>query len=194
MEAFESFVALAMEDEGLVVSSGVKFPVTRRTAKAQHEETQTHGFEVDLVAANAHKLVLTSVKSFFGSRGVVAEHVEGSAGGTPARLYALLNDPEVRAQVIDGACKRYGYDTSQVEMRLYVGRFAAPAKGTNEQRVREWAAATEAGSGPIKVYGVAEVVEIVRRVASSKQYRDDAALVALKVLDATGHLKPLPPS
>lgn len=182
-----------MEDEGLVVSSAVKFPVTRRTAKARHEETQTHGFEVDLVAANAQKLVLASVKSFFGSRGVVAEHVDGSTGGTEARLYALLNDPEVRTQVIGGACKRYGYDTSQVEMRLYVGRFAAPAQGTNEQRVRDWAAATEVGNGPIKVYGVAEVVEIVRRVASSKQYRDDAALVALKVLEAAGHLKPLPP-
>jgi hypothetical protein len=194
MEAFESFVALAMEDEGLVVSSAVKFPVTRRTAKAQHEETQTHGFEVDLVAANASKVVLASVKSFFGSRGVVAEHVDGTAGGAEARLYALLNDPDVRSQVVAGACERYGYAESQVEMRLYVGRFAAPSKGENERRVRAWAATTEVGSGPIKVYGVKEVVATVRRVASSKQYRDDAGLVALKVLDAAGHLKPLAPS
>lgn len=190
MEAFESFVALAMEDEGLVVSSAVKFPVTRLTAKKQHQETQTHGFEVDLVAANASKLVLASVKSFFGSRGVVAQHVDGSAGGSQARLYALLNDTVVRDQVVSGACARYGYDEQQVELRLYVGRFASPVKGENEQRIRDWAAGTKVGSGPIKVIGVRDVVDVVRRVAASKQYRDDPALVALKVLEAAGHLTP----
>jgi len=91
MESFESFVALALEDEGLVVSEAVKFRVKRRTAKTSHEETQTHGFEVDLVGARADRLVLATVKSFFGSRGVVADHVTGR-GGTPAqqRLYAFL--------------------------------------------------------------------------------------------------------
>lgn len=191
MEAFESFVALAMEDEGLVVSSAVKFPVTRRTVKTQHQETQTHGFEVDLVAANADKLVLASVKSFFGSRGVVADHVDGSAGGPNSRLYALLHDTVVRDQVVSGACERYGYREDQIELRLYVGRFAAPSKGENEQCIRDWAATTKVGSGPIQVIGVKEVVEVVRRVAAIKQYRDDPALVALKVLDAAGHLTPL---
>jgi hypothetical protein len=190
VEAFESFVALAMEDEGLVVSSSVKFPVKRRTAKAMHEETQTHGFEVDLVAANANKLVLASVKSFFGSRGVVAEHVDGT-GGEHTRLYAMLNDPDVRGQVVAGACERYGYTPDRLEMRLYVGRFAGPTRGVNEKGVRDWAATTIVGGGPIKVVGVADVVDIVRRLASSKQYRDDPALVALKVLDAAGHLREL---
>lgn len=190
MEAFESFVALAMEDEGLVVSSAVKFPVKRRTAKAMHKETQTHGFEVDLVAANANCLVLASVKSFFGSRGVVAEHVDGT-GGQNSRLYAMLNDPEVRDQVVAGACARYGYTADQLEMRLYVGRFAGPTNGVNEKGVRDWAAKTIVGGGPIAVHGVNDVVTTVRRVASSKQYRDDPALVALKVLDAAGHLKAL---
>lgn len=193
MEAFESFVALAMEDEGLVVSSAVKFPVTRRTAKTQHEETQTHGFEVDLVAANADTLVLASVKSFFGSRGVVAADVDGSTGGAKSRLYALLNDADVRGQVLAGACARYGYRPEQVELRLYVGRFAAPSRGDNEQRIRDWAASTIVGSGPIKVVGVEEVVKVVRRVAASKQYRDDPALVALKVLEAAKQLTPLEP-
>lgn len=187
-------MALAMEDEGLVVSSAVKFPVTRRTAKSSHAETQTHGFEVDLVGANAKRLVLASVKSFFGSRGVVASHVDGSSGGDKARLYALLNDVEVRTQVLAAAANRYGYAENQVELRLYVGRFAGPTKGENERAVRDWARATIVGGGPIKVVGVAEVVDVVRRVASSKQYRDDAALVALKVLDAAGQLKPLPPA
>jgi len=98
MEAFESFVAVALEAEGLVVSGSVKFAVTRRTRKAQQVEVQTHGFEVDLVAANAERLVLTTVKSFFGSRGVVAEHVTGASGDAKARLYALLNDEDVRRQ------------------------------------------------------------------------------------------------
>jgi hypothetical protein len=43
---------------------------------------------------------------------------------------------------------------------------------------------------PIKVVDVDEVVARVRQVASKKQYRDNAALVALKVLDAAGALKP----
>lgn len=53
MEAFESFVALALEGEDLFVSEAVKFPVTRQTAKAAYAETQTHGFEVDLVRGQA---------------------------------------------------------------------------------------------------------------------------------------------
>ncbi len=39
MEALESFVALALEDEGFVVSEVVKFPVTRPTAKVEYIET-----------------------------------------------------------------------------------------------------------------------------------------------------------
>ena len=43
MEAFEAFVAIALENEGLVVSEAIKFPVQRPTKKAIHEEIQTHG-------------------------------------------------------------------------------------------------------------------------------------------------------
>lgn len=45
MEAFEQFVAVALEaegglgsDAGLVVSSAVKFPVRRQTKKTGHQE------------------------------------------------------------------------------------------------------------------------------------------------------------
>jgi hypothetical protein len=182
-----------MAEEGLVVSSAVKFPVRRPVGKATRAETQTHGFEVDLVGANATKLVLASVKSFFGSRGVVAKHVDGTADGRWTRRYALLNDSDVRSQVVAGACQRYGYLENQVALRLYVGRFAAPTKGDDERAVRAWAAKQIVGSGPIEVIGVEDVVNIVRRVAAHKQYRDDAALVALKVLDAAGHLKDMAP-
>ena len=144
VEAFESFVAIAREAEGFVVSEAVKFPVTRQTAKTAYEESQTHGFEVDLVGARSDRLVLATVKSFFGSRGVVSDHVIGT---TPKvrlkKRYALVNDPSVRRTVIATAAKRYGYKTGQVELRLYVGRFAAPKHGTHERAIRHWAAAAE---------------------------------------------------
>ncbi len=69
MEAFEAFVALALEDEGLVVSESVKFPVRLRTRRQDQDEIQTHGYEVDLVGACADRLVLASVKPCLGSRG-----------------------------------------------------------------------------------------------------------------------------
>jgi hypothetical protein len=192
MEAFESFVALALEGEGLVVSEAVKFPVTRQTAKAAYPETQTHGFEVDLVAARADKLVLATVKSFFGSRGVVADHVLAETTNSAARrLYALINEPVVRDAVVAGACARYSYRPDQVEIRLYVGKFAGTMVGEHERRVREWCAKQHVGSGPIIVVGLQEVAIAARRVAGSKQYRDNPALVAIKVLDAARMLTPL---
>jgi hypothetical protein len=162
MEAFEQFVALAMESEGLVVSGALKFPVTRQTRKAAYAEFQTHGFEVDLVGARRDRLVLATVKSFFGSRGVVAEHVRGEiSDGKADALYALLNDLVIRSAVVAGAAKRFGFTLDQVEVRFYVGKFAGKAS---------------------------EVVAIVREVALSKQYRDNPVLATLKVLDATGSL------
>ncbi len=50
------------EDGRLVVSEAIKFPVTRQTAKTSHGETQTHGFDVDLVGARRDRLVLATVK------------------------------------------------------------------------------------------------------------------------------------
>lgn len=188
MEAFESFVALTMEDDGLVVSEAVKFPVN--VTVPSREGSQVHGFEVDLVGARADKLVLATVKSFFGSRGVVADHVMG--GGSPAsakRLYALLNNATVQTQVVTGAASRYGYAVDHVEMRLYVGKFADKS-GKHEARIREWCQAQQVGGGPILVYDVGEVARKARRVAAKKQYRDNAALVAIKVLEAAGELQP----
>lgn len=185
MEAFEQFVALAMEAEGLVVSGALKFDVKRRTRKLAYEEWQTHGYEVDLVGARGDRLVLATVKSFFGSRGVVADHVMGVDGNTS--WYALLNEPDVRDTVVRAAAERFGFRTEQVEMRLYVGRFAG---GTNEARVRDWAARQIIGSGPLIVIGADDVVSIVRKVATRKQYRDNAVLATLKVLAATGELTP----
>lgn len=185
MEAFEAFVAVALEDEGFVVSEAVKFPVAQQTGKAAYAETQIHGYEVDLVAARADRLVLATVKSFFGSRGVVGEHVTGQTSNVQARkLYALLNDPVIREGVVAGAAERFGYAPSQIHLRLYVGKFAAPTKGTHEARIREWAAEQLIGGGPIEIIKLDKVVARVLAVAAHKQYRDNPVLVTLKVLQA----------
>lgn len=187
VEAFEQFVALAMETEGLVVSEALKFPVTIRTSKVAYPEFQTHGFEVDLVGARSDRLVLATVKSFFGSRGVVAEHVRGdSADKVWNAKYAVINNPVVRDGVVAGAASRFGYSIERVEMRLYVGKFAGAA---HEVAVRERCAQQVLGVGPISVIGAREVVERVRTVASSKTYRDNAVLASLKLLDAAGALR-----
>jgi hypothetical protein len=189
MEAFESFVALALEAEGLVVSSAVKFPVRLQTRRTDRVEIQTHGYEVDLVGARADRLILATVKSALGSSGIVAEHVTGETDNEAARKrYALLNNPEIRRKVIRESARLYGYRTSQVELRMYVGRFAAPVSGAHEQKIRAWARTKRAGGGPIQVFGLADVVGSVRKAASHKQYRDNQVLVTIKVLEAAGML------
>jgi hypothetical protein len=189
VEAFETFVALALEEQGFVVSPAIKFPVRRRTRRRDREETQEHGYEVDLVGARADRLVLATVKSFFGSRGVVAENVTGE--GTKQGEYRLLNDPVIREGVVGAAAQRYGYPAEQVQMRFYVGRFAGRRAGDHEQRIRAWAQAQRVGAGAIEVIGLEELVRAVRAAAERKQYRDNPALVAVKVLGEAGQLVPL---
>jgi hypothetical protein len=191
VEAFESFVAVALEREGFVVSGGVKFRVKLPTRKAAYPEEQTHGYEVDLVGARSRRLVLASVKSAFGSRGVVAEHVIGDTRDEGAsRRYRLLNDKKVREAVVAAAADRYGYRPNQVQLRLYVGRFSGRKARQHEQQVRAWAAEQHVGCGPIEVFGVHKVVEVVREAASDTQYRDSAVLVTLKALQEAGQLTP----
>jgi hypothetical protein len=189
MEAFETFVALALEEDGFIVSSAVKFPVRRRVRKTSRAEFQEHGYEVDLVAARADRLVLATVKSFFGSQGVAAEAVMGETSNERhAGLYRLLNDPVIRDGVVRSAGERYGYKSKEIELRLYAGRFAGRRAGEHEDRIREWAARQRVGAGPIGVVGLEEVVRKVRLAAERKQYRDNAALVAVKVLAEAGQL------
>ena len=182
-------MALALEDEGFVVSGALKFPVKVRTSKAAYEEWQTHGFEVDLVGARSDRLVLATVKSFFGSRGVVAEHVRGDSDNRVWNAkYAVINNRHIRDGVVAGAATRFGYDIEQVELRLYVGKFAGAG---HESAVRAWCAGQVVGVGPVVVVGASQVVDVVRAVASSKTYRDSAVLASLKVLDAAGALRPM---
>jgi hypothetical protein len=179
MEAFESFVALALETEGLVVSEAVKFKLSLQTKKRGMIEIQEHGYEVDLVAARADKLVLATVKSFFGSQGVKAKEVAGLSGGTGDSGYKMLNRPEVRDGILSEASKQYGYSPEQVEFRLYVGHFNSVAQ---EIATREWCNSQTVGSGPVKVISVDEIVNVVKAKAASKTYQNNPALVALKVI------------
>lgn len=180
MEAFESFVALALETEGLVVSEAVKFKVALQTKKKGKVEVQEHGYEVDLVAARANKLVLASVKSFFGSQGVRAKEVSGLGGGAGDSGYKMLNRPEVRDGILAEAAKQYGYRPNQIEFRLYVGHFNSVSQ---EMATREWCNSQIVGSGPMIVVSVDEIVDQVKAKASSKTYVNNPALVAIKVLE-----------
>ena len=86
---------------------------------------------MDLVGARADRLVLATVKSFFGSRGVASEDVTGQTSNRDTRgLYRLLNEPDLRNAVIATAAKRFGYQTGQVRLRLYVGKSQARRKDT----------------------------------------------------------------
>jgi hypothetical protein len=188
VEGFEQFVKVALETEGLVVSAGVKFAVTRKTKKTIHHEIQRHGYEVDLIGARQDRLVLASVKSFFGSNGVTASSVTGT--GRQSGAYRLLNDPVIRDGVVQGAADRFGYDVEQVHMRLYVGKWARTRGFDNRAATVEWCSAQIVGGGPIMVFDASDVVPLVRQVAASSMYINDPVIVALKVLAATESMPP----
>jgi hypothetical protein len=181
MEAFEQFAAVHLENQGLVVTGPTKFPVARQVKKVGRDETQTHGYEVDLIGARSDKLVLASVKSFFGSQGVMSYAVNGtidSRGG-----FRLLNDEFIRSRVIGAAAKRYGYTVDQVELRLYVGKFGGGRRSAEEEATtREWCDRQKAGGGPIQVFSINDIIQSVIAAASSMTYRDNPVIVTLKAL------------
>jgi hypothetical protein len=118
---------------------------------------------VDLVGARADSLVLATVKSFLGSRGAVADHVDGTSTHAAAnRRYALLNDRALRSSVLHQAKKRYGYSASQVQLCLFVGRFAGPTRGLHERRIRSWCRAQRVGAGSIQVYSLTWPMRLLR--------------------------------
>jgi hypothetical protein len=185
MEAFEQFVAVALEDEGFVVSAGLKFVLRTKTRKKDRDEWQTHGYEVDLVGARCDQLVLASVKSFFGSAGVQAREVAGEGGDT--KRYRMLNDPLIRDGIVEAASKRFGYPKEHVSLRLYAGKFAGKG-GKDEAATRLWCASQRVGAGPIEVHTARQVVERVRAVALKDTYVNNPVVVALKVLVSAGLL------
>jgi hypothetical protein len=185
MEAFESFVALALEAEDFVISGPIKFKIKKKTKNTKLEVHASHGYEVDLIAARADKLVLVSVKGFFGSDGVRPNEVLGTVANSSG--YKMLNDVELRNQLVKLAAEKFGYRESQVEMRLYGGKFKYGDKGLTQ--VREWASKQKVGGGPITVFSGTEISSVVVELAKSKTYRDHEVLMTVKVLVASGLIK-----
>lgn len=180
LEAFESFVALAMEGEGLLTSGPHMFSVRRQTRKVSIKEFQTHGYEVDLIGIRKDKLVLASVKSLFGSGGVFADRVTGKSA-THSSQYKLINDVQLREEIARQAARRFGFQVAEVELRLYAGKFAS---AKNEAEIRDWCRSQFVGSGPIGIFGAKEIVPLVLQEARRTQYRDSEVLATLKVLDS----------
>lgn len=181
MEAFEYIVKVFLEDQGYVVTGNVKFPVRRKTRKAAHEEYQTHGYEVDVVGARHDSLVLGSVKSFFGSRGVDRQGFKGIADPrkrTHFERYTLFNEPEVREAVVIEASKRYGYPASAITMCLFAGNFVEEDQTTVTQHL----AGIIAGAGPVVVYDLQTIMEGVIRAAGPKTYINDPVVSTIKAL------------
>ena len=190
MEGFEHVVKVALEAEGLIVNGNLKFPVKRKTRKTANEEHQTHGYEVDLVGARRDKLVLASVKSFFGSQGVSTAGFCGlSTKSHPKqeRLYAFFNNPEIQQGVIEKACERFGYKPNQIELRLYVGKFKGAAQGAAARKaIASHLANPPDGLRPVTVLGLDDIVPKLFQLLQSKTYTNDPVVMTIRALRHAG--------
>ncbi len=92
--------------------------------------------------------MLASVKSFFGSQGVAAQHVMGKSGDKRRMgQYRMLNDKKIRDGMVKKASELYRYPVSQIELRLYVGRFAGRTVGEHRRKIEDWARRQQVGAG-----------------------------------------------
>ena len=187
MEGFEHLVKVALENEKMIVSSNVKFHVARDTRKKGRPERQSHGYEIDLVGARQDLLVLASVKSFFGSLGVSRQGFKGLAlCDTPSARqesffsrYKIFNDADLRSRIIAEAANRYGYQTQQVELRLYVGKFR---NADDKAAITDHLGKMKAGKGPIRVIPLENILGSVFQVLDSRTYVNDPVISTLKAL------------
>ena len=187
MEAFEHVVKLYMESKGYLVSSNMKFRVRLKTGKIAYEEFQTHGYEVDIVAAREDTLLLGSVKSFLGSIGVSRQGFQGIADEskrTDFGGYRIFNDPEVRNGIIEGARDRYGYARGSIRIALFVGKFK-----TGDQRIVQEHVNSMVDDGvTMEVIGLEEIMDGLMLEAQSRTYINDPVIMTIKALDAAGRL------
>jgi hypothetical protein len=180
MEAFEHVVKVYLEGQGYIVTSNVKFHIRRRTKKAGREEYQTHGYEVDLVAARHGTMILGFVKSFLGSRGVNRDGFWFA--DTPRErdlgLYRVFNQPELRKDIVVKASERYGYPLEAIQTALYVGKFASHQ---DEDVIR-----AQLGHDGIAVVGLPEIMQKLQPLADSKTYVNDPVIMTLKCVKEIG--------
>lgn len=180
MEAFEHIVKVFLESKGYIVTTNVKFPVKRRTRKKSRIEYQVHGYEVDIVAAKSNSLLLGSVKSFFGSKGVSKQGFKGIADTSKKTQYdgyIIFNEPGIRQKILKIANERYGHQIKQIKFCLFVGKFA---KGHEDIII------SHLNNNEIEVYTLQKVVDGLIEYAKSKTYINDPVLVTIKALQ---HLK-----
>jgi hypothetical protein len=184
MEAFEHVCKVALEAEGFVVTSNLKFQVRQRTRKAAYPEFQEHGYEIDLVAARGRQLILAEVKSFFGSAGVSRQGFKQLAQKgkrTHFERYKLFNNPLLRRKICNKACEQFGYRASQLKLRMYVGKFANGQEGL----IRKYLKSVRPR---IEVVGLDQVVNALLGLAKKKTYTDDSVVMTVKALHHAGKL------
>jgi hypothetical protein len=169
MEAFEHVTKVWLETKGYAVTSGVKFPVRLKTKKTEREEFQTHGYEIDLVAARNDELILVSVKSFFGSHGFSFDAFNEES---------LFGRREVLEGILLEAQNRYGYPRKAIQIWLAVGRF----RNENEMLISEHLAVLSQRSVPMRIVKLEEIVDGIITAAHKKTYLDDPVIVTLKCL------------
>lgn len=189
MEAFEHVVKVYLETRHYIVTSGVKFPITKLIVKRSgRKERQTHGYEVDLVAARRDELILASVKSFFGSAGVHRQGFRGLADESkPTHFgrYTMFNERAIMRGMIRGASARFGYPPKRIRMCLFVGKFHRP----DEVDIRKHLARLRTPAGTVEVIGLDEIVRQLLAATTSRTYINDPVLMTLKVLRAADLLK-----
>ena len=188
MEAFEEFVKVFLEQQKYVVTGNIKFPVRQKTKKQAYDEWQTHGHEVDVVAARSKSLVLGTVKSFFGSGGVNKQQFKGIADEsrkTHFKQFSIINDLNVQEQIIAGAADRFGYPKGEIQIWVFVGHF----KNGHENPIREHLNQVSRNGVRMKVYGLNEIVEGVMEASKSTTYFNNQVVVALKCLREADKLK-----
>lgn len=98
---------------------------------------------------------LAQRESYFGSYGVAHHHINGVGAVRQARHVAAQRaSPRQRGQ----AAERFGYNQPQVEMRLYVGKFA----DGHEERCRERISEQVVAGKPTLVVAARNVVTSVK--------------------------------
>ena len=174
MESFVAVVAAALEAENYVVSG----PITIKwfsKGEPKVKGQQPNRLEIDLVAARGDRLVLATVKSFFGSGGVFPKDVIGQGSG--ASGYTMINDVKKRAELIELAAEKFGYKVKDVEVRLYAGKYAG-LNGENE--IREWAAKQILGGGPLQVVNALQLSQVINALAQESHYQNNVAIAFAK--------------
>ncbi|MFC1994342.1 hypothetical protein ACFLVI_03660 [Chloroflexota bacterium] len=183
MEAFEHIVKVFLEYQGYAVATNVKFPVRRKTKKAAYDEYQTHGYEVDVVGAKSSSLLLGSVKSFLGSKGVSRQgfiEVADASRKTHFGQYNIFNEADIQNGIVKEAAKKYGYPLDQIELCLFVGRF--------NFEDREIITNCLKGKG-VRVYDLDTIMEGLLKAAEPNTYMDDPVVVTVKALQLAGRLR-----